>query len=272
MKKLTLKKVTTALFTLFITLIISTSCSSEDEKDPIVEFTSLNATKTEAFIEEAIILNLEGTGFTEVNLVSSNTSVKIIKVSSTIYQISSSAATNTTIYATLSNKTYKANKNISLNFYEHGVKNFKTVEGITVDTDKSAKVITLLGEPDAKITSTDGLSEYWNYHAKGLSFIIIKSSTIVNQADLYSSYYYFTNSANIKISFINYPYEIGNGWKINNTTTMDAVITQLGTPSLKNNNDVNILYQYSAQRIAFRFYSDSQDNYTGKKINYFSVY
>ncbi|WP_281297284.1 hypothetical protein [Flavobacterium limnophilum] len=272
MRKSLIHKVSTTLLTLIIVTLLSTSCSSDDEKDPIVVFTSLSANKTDAFIEETIVLNLEGTGFSDVNVASNNTSVKIIKVTPTIYEISSTVATSTNIYISLSNNTYKENKSISLNFCEHGVKNYKTVEGITVDTDKSSKVITLLGEPDTKTTSTDGLSEYWKYASKGLCFIITKSSLMVNQIEMFSSYYYHTNSANTQVLYTNYPHEIGNGWKINNTTTMDTIITLLGIPTTKSSSSTNRMYQYSSQRIVFRFFSNSEDDYTGKKIIYFSVY
>lgn len=273
MKKTFLKKVSTTLLTLFIAALISTSCSSDE--DPQVVFTSLTANKTDAFIEEVIVLNLEGTGFTDATLASADKTIKISKVSTTIYEISATTAIATNIYVTLSNNTYKVNKSIALNFYEHGVKNYKTVEGITVDIDKSAKIITLLGEPDTKTTTSDGLSEHWRYASKGINFLITKSNSIVNQADLFSSFYYYTNSANAQISYTNYPYEIGNTWKINSTTTMDMIIAKLGTPTAKSTSTssvTNRAYQYTNPRIVFRFYSDSEDNYTGKKIIFVSIY
>lgn len=274
MKKSFLKKVTTTLLTLFIATLLSTSCSSDDEKDPIVVFTSLSADKTDVFIEDVIVLNFEGTGFSDVNIASNNTSVKITKVTSTIYEISSTVAATTNIYIALSNKTYKEHKSITLNFCEHGVKDFNTVEGIKVNVDKSSKVLSLLGEPDTKMNSTDGLSEYWRYVSKGLGIVVVKSSTTVEQIDILSSYYYYTDSANTQVPYTNYPHEIGNGWKINSTTTMDMVVAKLGNPTLKSTTSAttNRAYQYSTQRIVFRFYSDSEDNYTGKKIIYFSVY
>jgi uncharacterized protein (DUF736 family) len=274
MKKSFLKTVTTSLLTLFIATLLSTSCSSDDEKDPAVVFTSLSANKTDVFIEEIIILNLEGSGFSDVTVASNNTSVKINKVTSTIYEISSTVATATNIYVSLSNNTYKEHKSITLNFCEHGVKDFNTVEGIKVNVDKSSKVLNLLGEPATKTNSPDGLSEYWRYTSKGLGIVVVKSSTTVEQIDILSSNYYYTNSANTQVPYTNYPYEIGNGWKINSTTTMDMVVVKLGNPTLKSTTSAttNRAYQYSTQRIVFRFYSDSEDNYIGKKIILASVY
>lgn len=75
-----------------------------DEKDPIVVFTNIEASKTDAFIEEKIILTLGGTGFTNVNWACSNTSVKITKVTSSIYEIASSVAATANIDFVISNK------------------------------------------------------------------------------------------------------------------------------------------------------------------------
>lgn len=273
MRKSFLKNGTSTILTLCLVMLLA-SCSS-DEKDPAVVFTSLDATKTLTFIEEPIILNLTGSGYKDINLTTSNTKIKITKVASLIYEISSTEATSAKIYAELSNNTYKETKNIDLAFVEHGVKNLNTVEGIKVNVDLSTKVLSLLGEPDTKSTSTDGLSEYWRYASKGLGLTVIKSSTIIDQIDMLSSYYYYTNSANTQISYTNYPYVIGSNWKINSTTTMDLVVAQLGTPSLKSTSTTsttNRAYLYSTQKIVFRFYSDSENDYTGKKIIYFSVY
>lgn len=275
MKKLFLQKIATALSTLFIAALIFTSCSSDDDKDPQVVFTGLSANKKDAFIGDIIVLTLEGTGYTDATLASADKTIQISKVSSTIYEVTATAETTTNIYVTLSNKTHKADKNITLNFYEHGVKNYRTVEGITVDIDKSAKVLTLLGEPETKTNSTDGSSEYWTYPSKGLSFVITKSTSMVNQADMFSSYYYYTNSSNTLISYPNYPHEIGNAWKINSTTTMDVIVAKLGTPAAKNTSTTSVTnrsYLYTNPKIVFRFYSDSEDNYTGKKIIFVSIY
>ena len=234
MRKSLIKKATTTLLTLFIATLLSTSCSSDEEKDPAVVFTSLSANKTDVFIEDIIVLNLEGTGYTDATLATSNTSVKITKVSSTIYEISSTVAATTNIYVALSNNTYKEHKSITLNFWEHGIKDFNTAEGIRSRIDKSTKVLNLLGEPTKKTTSTSELIEFWDYPSKGLSIAITKSTSVVNNINIYSSNYYITLENGTKLNYTNYPYEIGNGWKINNVnTTMDAVITKLGAATEK---------------------------------------
>lgn len=275
MNKTFIKSLIYSFLTLSFAFFFFTSCSTDD-KDPAIVFTSLEANKTQTYIESAITLNFSGTGYSDISVTSTNTAVKITKTSSTSYEISSTIATSANIVVALKNNSYNESKNITLNFYEHGIKNFNTVEGIKVDVDLSSKITTLLGEAENKTNSTDGLTEYWYYYTKGISFSITKLSSIVNQIDLYSSNYYYVNSANTQTSYTNYPYEIGNSWKINNsTTTMDMIVTQLGIPNTKGTSttsSTNRYYQYSAQNIVFRFYSDSEDNYTGKKIIYFSVY
>lgn len=279
MKNLSIKNLSSTILSLCLIALFSISCSSDDEKEqdtntePAVVFTSLESDKTISYIEDAITVNIEGTDYTDINLTSSNTKIKITKVTSSIYEISSTEATTAKIYAEIKNSTSTKNKNIDLTFIEHGVKNSRTVEGITVDVDKSAKVSSILGEPEQKTTSPDGLSEAWNYPAKGLNIIIVKKNSIVNQINILTSNYFITKNEE-KISYTNYPYEIGNGWKVNNTT-MDMVVTELGTPSRKSTHETSLnnrAYEYATQKFAFRFYSDSEDNFTGKKIIYFSIY
>lgn len=277
MRKSLIKKAASTLLTLFIATILSTSCSSDEEKDPAVVFTSLNANKTDVFIEEIIVLNLEGTGFTDVNLASSNTSVKITKVSSTIYEISSTVAATTNIYVALSNNTYKEHKSISLNFHEHGIKNFNTVEGIRVNIDKSSKVLSLLGEPNQKSTSTSGLIEYWTYSSKGIFVAITKGTSVVNNINIYSSNYFILLENGTKLYYTNYPYEIGNGWKINNVnTTMDMVITKLGaaTEKISSSDPASTLrtYIFTSQNLYVSFYGNTIDDYAGKTIRSIIIY
>lgn len=271
MKKSTIKDLTNKLVPLLFILLVTISCSSDDEKGTEVVFTSLEANKTHAFIEEPITLNLQGTGYTDVNVTSSNTKIKITKVASSVYEISSTEATNAKIYVELKNNSDVEIKNIDLTFAEHGVKNSNTVEGITVNLDNSAKVVKLLGEPDLKSDSTDGLSESWSYTSKGLTVIIVKKTTTVNQINMLSSNYFITNKENIKVNYTNYPYEIGYGWKVN-STTMDIVVNQLGNIATKSSTLTNRAYNYTGLKMVFRFYSDSEEDYTAKKIIYFSVY
>lgn len=263
--------------TLSVVLLFAVSCSKTDVEDPAVVLTSVTASKTDLFTDQIATITLEGTGYTDAYLTCSNTKVKITKVASTVFEISATEATTALIYAELKNKTKNQTKTITLTFAEHGVKNFNTVEGIKVNTDGSAKVVRLLGEPELKSTSTDGLAEYWRYFSKGLYIIINKSNSVVEEIDLYSSNYYYTNPTTSAITrYTDYGYEIGNGWKINNiATTMDMVVTKLGpnyTKSTQTAGSTNRTYVYAAEKIVFNFYGATEDDYSNKPIIRFIIY
>lgn len=277
MRKLSIKNITGSILTLCVAVLFFASCSSSDDEDPAVVFTSLTTNKTDAFIEDIIVLNLEGTGYTDANLASNNTSVKITKVSSTIYEISSTVAATTNIYVALYNNTHKEHKSVTLNFYEHGIKDLNTVEGIKPNIDKASKVLSLLGEPDQKITSPTALTELWAYSSKGFGIVITKSSTIVSNINIYSSNYYNIQENGSKVYYINYPYDLGNGWKINNAnTTMDMIIAKFGAATTKNSSSDPAStvrsYGFAYQNRYFNFYGNTVDDYSGKKIISVTVY
>lgn len=187
-------------------------------------------------------------------------------------------AATANVFVTLSNKTNTESKNILLNFYEHGIKNFNIVEGIKVNLDSSSKVLNLLGEPEYKSTSTTGTIEYWSYHSKGVLFAILKSTNLVTNINAYSSNFYTTLENGTKVYYKNYPFEIGNDWYINNTNTiMDAVITKLGQPTNKYNSTTDPTstfrtYRFAAQNMYIGFYGSTEDDYIGKTIKSIILY
>lgn len=268
------------ILTLSLALFVLTSCSSDDkDPDPAVIFTSLDTNKKDVYTEEKITLNIDGSGYSDIEVSSSNTDIKITKVSTTIYEISSSKATIANIYVKLKNNTYNALKTVVVNFYEHGIKNFTTVEGIKVNVDLSSKIITLLGEPENKtVSTTNSNTEFWSYPSKGIVFAISKNTNLVDNINAYSSNFFTTLENGTKVYYKNYPYEIGNGWYINNpNTTMDAVITKLGTPLNKYSSTTDPTstlrtYRFATQNMYLGFYSETEDNYTGKTIRSIILY
>lgn len=94
---------------------------------------------------------------------------------------------------------------------------------------------------------------------------VVKKTNIITQIHIKSSDY---------TGYTNYPYEIGNGWKINNSTsTMDKVFTKFGKPTTKNTSSPTFrTYGYTPEGLTFGFFSDSEDNYTDKKIVYLTIY
>lgn len=276
MKELSLKKNCNTIIALCLVVLLA-SCSSSDEKDPAVVFTNISSTKTYAFIEDKITLTIEGSGYTDIIIKSNNDKVRITQITSTVFELSASEASNATIYAELKNNTYKETKNITIGFVEHGIQNLKTVEGIKVLADNSDKLVRLLGEPLLKTSSTSGLTEFWSYPSKGLGFIITKSSKIVNSITIYSSNYLITLEDKSKVYYTNYSYDLGNGWKINNLgTTVDAIITKLGAPSEKiSSSDPSSTlrtYRFSNENIFITFFANAEDDYFGKTIKSLIIY
>lgn len=278
MKKISIKNSISIVITLCFVALFSVSCSSDEEKDQAVVFTSLDANKKDVYVEGTITINVAGTGYSDIAVTSSNTTVKIIKLASTVYEISSTVATSAKVYVELKNNTYQETKNITLNFYEHGVKDFNTVEGIKVNVDKSTKVLSLLGEPTGKKYSTDGLLEFWSYHSKGVLFVIFKSTSIVENINVNSSNFYDILENSTKVYYTNYQYEIGNGWKINTpSTTMDAVIAKFGPPSNKYSSTTDPsstyrTYRFANQNMSLGFYGATEDDYVGKTIRSLILY
>ncbi len=66
---------------------------SSSDKDPDVIFTSVTANKKDVYIEEPIVVSLEGNGYTETNLTTTNSKVTIKRVTNTAFEVSSSEAT-----------------------------------------------------------------------------------------------------------------------------------------------------------------------------------
>lgn len=266
-----MKKLNYALL-VTMTVIIFSSCSSSD-KDADVVFSSITTNKKDVFIEEPIVVSLEGTGFTETNLTTTNSKVTIKRVTNTAFEVSSTEATACKLYAELKNGSNTQFKYVDLYFYQHGILNFKTTEGITVNTDTSDKILRLLGEPEIKTELTGTTpAEKWEYPSKGFGFIVIKSSKLVTVSYVYSSYFYALLSDGVtKVTYTKYPYEIGNGWALDNVLyTMTNVINKLGTDYIKASSTTTTLRNYKMsvdnQKVYFYFYSDSEDDFSGKKI------
>jgi len=302
------------LFLLLFSSILIFSCSSDDSdtntdtepnivpeiSKPLVvtpKLNDLDFSKNKAFKEEAIILNINGSDFTDVEVTSSNSNATIKELTPTTYEITASDAGETTITARLLNGTATQSRSIKLEFIEHGVFNSSIVEGITIDASNKDNVLDLLGEPEGKFNSTNSTgteSEIWIYASKGFSFNI-RSNNIVQTARLYPSNTSLPINGGERIAVNPYTYLINEELRINSpTATMDDVIAAFEEPehllndgdnsfptpltSTKQelsaatvNRDPIFAYRYFENRdsnlsIAFEFISDNIDNYTTKPI------
>lgn len=271
MKKTAIKNVFFSILTIFFLGLLATSCSKEE--DPPIVFNAILADKTDVFIGEKITLTLDATDFSNAEVSTSNPAVQIIKKTSSTYEISADRSASATIHVSLKNNADTKNKSIILSFNQHGVTNFKAVEGIAPKVDKSAKVLTLLGEPDYNSDTTDGIYEIWVYPEIGLSFFITKKTKIVYQIGVYSSSFSFTAKNNTAVGYKTYPYEIGNGWRLEDyNTPMNLVVDELGTPNSKTSDGFYNNYGYYSKQTIFGFFSDDVNSYSGNYIASLIIY
>jgi len=261
----------------FLFLLFFNSCSQDEEEIAAISFLELETSKTSVFSDESITVTINGLNYSDFNVDSNILSEKLTveKIAKNVVEISATEAVSGRVYVTLVNEKGDLSnvRNISVEFFEHGVVDGKTVEGIRIDKDKREKVISLLGEPDDIFVSSDSGYEYLYYLNLGVAFQL--SNNIVGSATLYSSNYFRTIDG-VKTYYVNYPYELPYGWKIRQTT-MDTVIETLGVPdekssSLDTNERVLRSYRFDSLRFWIRFYSEDENDYSGETIRSMSIY
>lgn len=261
-------------FALTIITLFFSACSKDDDaiKDNPVVFKSLTASKEVSFIDESITLNIDGEEFTDVVITSSNPSITVSQVSSTTYTVSASKATKATISVQLKNNSYTEKESIALNFYEHGVIQYKFVEGIEIGVDKTDKIIALFGEPEAKEVPSTGNYDYWYYYSKGFSIVIHKTAKIAVDIRIYNEGWSRIMDDKI-VNFSVYPYSIVGAWNFSTApVNMDAIVNLLGQPLSKHESTTDNLKWYVYKDVVFFFFSDSIDDYIGKKVTFMDIY
>lgn len=272
MKTTAIKNVLFSILTIVFFGLLVTSCSPNDEDRPIT-FNAILVDKADVFVGEKITLTLDATDFSNAQVSTTNPAVQIIKKTSSSYEIIADRAATATIYVSLSNNADIKNKSIILSFSQHGVTNFNAVEGIAPKVDKSTKVLALLGEPNYISDSSDGLYGYWIYPEMGLSFVITKATKVVSQIGVYSSNFVYTTKNNTSVAYKTYPYEIGNGWRLEDyNTSMNLVVDKLGTPNTKTSNGFYNNYFYYSKRIIFGFFSNDVNSYANNYIASLIIY
>lgn len=284
------------LFTFFLATFLFTSCTEEAIEEPEEEITSGELTtfsidKNNLFISENANLLIYNTDdYPNVQVSSTNSNVTITKVDELNYTISSSEAGSELITITVFDE--KGNQLSALRrlyFYEHGTKDYKTVEGIVIDTDKTPKLISLHGEPEAKSSyTTTGDNpitfEYWYYFSKGFYVGIHQQTETVVFTKLYIGINWTRTIDNIRYTGSLYPHEIDGFNKQNSPEgiVVDDIIKKHGEPDSKNAssslsstlkwyqyNDINSAIA-GPQYALFHFYS-SDINDTNKKIAFIVI-
>jgi hypothetical protein len=269
------------LVALISLVLLVSSCGQENEIVPIV-FNNLSTSETWSFIDKPIELTIDGSGFSSIEVTSNREgTIEIKKVAATVFEISATKAVGAKIFVVLKNDHNELSeiKIVELDFYQHGIINSNTVEGIKVNVDNKAKVLQILGEPDFtnEYSNTSGtIYENLKYLDKGLSFNIQKSLQIVDVIYVFSSNFYYSEGL-IKHNYTSYSYFLGYDWMMNsNVTTMTNVISTLGSfysiVPTSNAESTLRFYDYSTLRIVFGFYSDINTEYEGKPIKEVILY
>lgn len=261
------------VFRLFVMLLFVASCSNDDDSPNY--FKELTATKAYSFVEGNITITIDAEKFTDIVVLSSNSDVTIAEVNATTYTISALEAAETMISVQLKNDGHTETKSIDLSFYEHGIKGFSMVEGVEIGTDKTDKILTLLGEPEGKEDSSTGEREYWYYFSKGFSFLINKSTTIADESRLYGIDWKRTISGSEKLGN-HYPHEISESLIIaNGQVQMDAIISKLGQPDEKHVSATSgspLKWYVFNEGVKAFFNADTVDDYAGKTVLYMDVF
>ncbi|WP_424001193.1 hypothetical protein [Maribacter sp. IgM3_T14_3] len=266
---------------LLITVIIFSiilSCSSDDsenlETNPII-ITSIDSSKELAFTEEEIIVSIDAEGYLNIEVTSNTNNVTVNKINSTTYTLSATVATEVTIQITLTSENFTEVKNVDYIFFEHGVIDFKVVEGLTLDKDSPVRVRELHGDPDYILTIEDKNEEVWHYFNKGFWILMDNNVDQAHYMRLYGIPWSRTFE-NTEYIGEQYQYEISEGLKIENLQlSMTTVVDRFGLPTEKftsTNNERLHIYDYENLEILFYFQSDDIDDYIGKNVGYVNVY
>lgn len=263
------------LLVIIIACVFTFSCSKDDieETNPIV-INSIKSSKQLAFIEETINLNIYAEGYSNIEVSSSNSDVVIDKINTTTYKISATKATEVIIEIILSSESFTEQKTVEYNFFEHGVIDFKIVEGITLDKDSPNHVLELHGDPDYIFKVEDENREVWYYFDKGFW---VSMDSNVNRADYIRLYGIDWTRTLDNIEYIGkqYRYEISEGLKIENLQlSMTTVVEKFGTPTEKLTTSIEGLYTYVYEDLDVFFYFQSEDidDFEGKSVGYIIVY
>lgn len=281
-------------YLLFLSTVLFVSCSSNDsdildEYEPSIgELTGFNIDNNNIFTDDLANLTIDATSYSKIEVSSNSSNVVITKVDDLKYKISSSVAGSELINITVTaDNGDQLIGNRRMYFYDHGTKDYNTVEGIVIDTDLSSKVLLLHGEPEGKSNNTTTgdnpiTYEYWYYFSKGFWFTVHQETGTVVNIKIYTGYHWTRTIDDIPYTGLLYPYEIDGFSNHNNTEDllMDTIIEKYGEPDSKypNSNAASTLKRYiyddinsavSGTQIAvFYFFSNDVNDYTGKTVSY----
>lgn len=258
---------------LLLIIILFISCKEESIDNPI-EIEEITTSKNIAFTEDNITLSIEGSGFDETTATTTNPNISIDKIDNSTFQISSTKNSKATISFTFSSGDFSEEEEINIQFVEHGVLNFNTVEGITPHTDSTDEILEILGEPDYKVSANDEKTiEFWDYTSLGLRFYITTSTSKVQTIRLYAQEFTRQHLPLNHYTSGTYPYKIGLDLKITNpqASTTD-VINTIGKNYVIGGSDDSYYLDYRFINLVFHYFSDDVNQFSNKTIQYVTLY
>lgn len=289
-------KINNYFSTFLVVFFLCFSCSGgDDTEEPekeitISELTTFSVDRIHQFISNQANLIIDVDDYSTIQVTSNNNNVVITKIDDLNYKITSTEVGSELISITvIDDKGNQLKGDRRLYFYEHGTRNYNTVEGIKIDTDTSISIFNLHGEPEGKTTSTTTGNtpityEYWYYFSKGFYFIVNKSSDTVIAMRIYGTTWSRTIDDIVKSGSF-YPYEIDGLSKLNSTNglLMDEIIQKYGEPNTKSasSSTLSTLKWYTYNDLSnsipsnqygyFYFFADDIDNYSNKRVLYLTI-
>ncbi len=273
-------------YILIFAVFIFTSCSEDEAMLPPVELDNVELSSMTTYIEEPISITVKGSGYSSIDVKSVIPSNALIieEVSKNIVEITATRAVKGRIYISLVNENgdLSETETFDVEFYEHGILDFKTIEGIEIDVDKKAKALALLGAPEGVLESSDGKYEFLYYFSKGFSLYVNKGTDVIFASRIYGISW-SRNIDGVDVIGDEYPYSLSG---IGNFTdqdglNMDTVISSLGQPgsgrkyASTTQNSTLKWYVYDSLNnmgtVIFYFWADSLDAYQGERVPYLNL-
>lgn len=261
------------LLSLLLLLCLAVSCSS-DSIEPVYEptieeLTTFSVDNNNIFIDNKANLIIDVDAYSAIQVTSTSTNVTITKVDDLNYTISSTEVGSELIYITVIDNAGNQLKGIRrMYFYEHGTKDYNTVEGITIDVDASTKLEDLHGVPDGKTFYTIDDNEYenWYYFSKGFYFTVSKFTNTVIDIYLFGDTWSRTIDSVVYTGSV-YPYELDGLSTFNseNGLLMDEIVEKYGERESE--------YEYTSSRLKYYLYTTNlNDNLNNTQYSYFFFY
>ncbi|MEC3908095.1 hypothetical protein VOI54_13770 [Tamlana sp. 2201CG12-4] len=261
----------------FFLLLLFNSCGS------MKTFEELNIDKEHVFVDDGIVIKTKKGRCSKISITSDNPDIRVLKKSNCYYYVSSLKESTGEISITFNRKKNNSiSKTSVVNFYEHGTKDFATVEGLKIDYDTTEKALTLLGSPEWIYKNKKTKKESWFYYSKGLAIYTENDSKTIGAIRAYCTSW---NIDNVKDSNGKaYPYQIyniGDFSSENEIFNMNNVINSLGEPNIKrmfNPKNSTISYDYigfnndKTTNFSFFFKSTDVSDYKGKQIEMINFY